>query len=80
MSRCPSSRNLIKSKTMYPAIQKKNATDPFILRKLILIFTKIIFSQDDSIFFLVFVEALWVIIRRSPGPDFDKIFEVPGII
>ena len=37
-------------------------------------------SQDDSIIFLVFVEAFLVIIRRSPGPDFDKIFEVPGII
>ena len=42
--------------------------------------TKIIFVQDDSILFLVFLLSILVIIRRSPGPDFYQIFEVPGII
>ena len=38
----------------------------------------IICFTDDSIF-LVFSSIL-VIVRRSAGPDFDRIFEVPKII
>ena len=41
--------------------------------------TKIICFQDDSIFSCMF-KAFLVIIKRYPGPDFDKNFEVPEII
>ena len=40
---------------------------------------KILFFKDNSIFSCV-VESFVVRIGRSPGPDFDKMFEVPEII
>ena len=36
--------------------------------------------QHDSIFFLYFSKAFLVIIKRSTGPYFNQIFEVPKII
>ena len=50
------------------------------IKFLIPIFTTIIFFQDVPIFLLVLFEAFLVIARRSTGPDFDNIFEVPNIV
>ena len=43
------------------------------------ILTNIICVQDDSIF-LAFFESILVIVRRSTGPGFHQIFEVPKTI
>ena len=51
----------------------------FVSKLLVPRFIKITFFQDVPIIVLVF-QSILVIIRRSAGPDFDKMFEVPEII